>query len=42
MLTDNQIQLFHTFGFLVLRQLFLAGEIATMKREADDIMAETR
>lgn len=42
MLTNNQIQLFHTFGFLVLRQLFLADEIATMKREADDIMAEAR
>ena len=42
MLTADQIDHFHTFGFLHLRQLFTADEVATMKREAEEIMSEAR
>ena len=42
MLTRDQISHFHTFGFVVLRQVFDAGEVAVIRREADEIFAEAR
>ena len=42
MLTTGQIGHFKTFGFLVLRQRFTSDEIATMKREAEEIYVEDR
>ena len=42
MLTQAQISHFHTFGFLVLRQVFDAEEVAVIRREADEIFAEDR
>ena len=42
MLTPGQIAHFETFGFVVLRQVFNAEEVAIMKREADEIFAEDR
>ena len=40
MLTQDQIDHFHTFGFLVLRQLLTQVEAARMKREAEQMMDE--
>ncbi len=40
MLTEEQIQLFRVFGFVVLRQAFDAGEIETLGRHADEIWTE--
>ena len=42
MLTPGQVAHFRTFGFLVLRQLFTPDEVATMKRESDEIFDEVR
>jgi len=42
MLTSGQVAHFEAFGFLVLRQLFTKAEIATVKREAEDIFDELR
>ena len=42
MLTAGQIAHFETFGFLVLRQLLTLDEIATIRREADEIFDEER
>ena len=42
MLTSGQVAHFEAFGFLVLRQLFTKAEIATVKREAEDIFDEFR
>ena len=42
MLTPGQIAHFETFGFLVLRQVFNAKEVAVMRRESDEIFAEER
>ena len=42
MLTPGQVAHFEAFGFLVLRQLFTKAEIATVKREAEDIFDEFR
>ena len=42
MLTQDQISHFHTFGFVVLRQVFDADEVAVIRREADEIFAEDR
>ncbi len=41
-LTPEQVNHFRTFGFLMLRRLFTRDEAATMKVEANDIMAEAR
>ena len=41
-LTCNQKDFFETFGFLAVRQLLSADEVATMLRESDDIMEEVR
>ena len=41
-LTAEQVNHFRTFGFLMLRGLFTRDEAATMKAEANDIMAEAR
>ena len=40
MLTQDQIDHFHTFGFLVLRQLLTQDEAARMKREAEQVMGK--
>ena len=40
MLTPEQIAHFETFGFLVLRKVFTVDEIATIKRESDEIFSE--
>ena len=40
MLTPGQIAHFETFGFLVLRKVFTADEMATIKRESDEIFSE--
>ena len=37
MLTQDQIDHFHPFGFLVLRQVLTQDEVARMKRDADQI-----
>lgn len=42
MLTVEQINHFHTFGFLVLPKLLTADEVATIKREADEILSDAR
>ena len=42
MLSAMQKQYFEVFGFLVLRGVFSATEMATIKREADAILAEGR
>ena len=42
MLTKEQIAHYHTFGFLMLRQLFSAEEAGVMKREAEEIFEEDR
>ena len=42
MLTPGQIAYFETFGFVILRQVFNADEVATIKREVDEIFAEDR
>ncbi len=42
MLTREQISHFDTFGFLVLREVFNADEVAVIRREADEIYAEDR
>ena len=42
MLTPDQIAHFDTFGFLVLPQLFSAAEVAVIKEESEQIMAEAR
>ena len=42
MLTLGQIAHFHTFGFLVLRQLFSAEEMRIIKMESDTIFDEVR
>jgi len=41
-LTAGQIAHFETFGFVVLRQLFTPEEMATIKRESDEIFDEVR
>ncbi len=40
MLTEEQIQHFSVFGFVVLKQAFDAGEIETLGRHADEIWTE--
>ena len=40
MITPDQIADFENFGFLVLRQLLTLDEIATIKREAEEIFQE--
>jgi ectoine hydroxylase-related dioxygenase (phytanoyl-CoA dioxygenase family) len=40
MLTEDQRQFFEAFGFLVLRGVFTADEMATIKRESDEIFAD--
>ena len=40
MLSEEQKRFFETFGFLVLREVFTADELATIKRESDEIFAE--
>ncbi len=42
MLTQEQISHFHTFGFVVLRQVFDPDEVAVIRHEADEIFAEHR
>ena len=42
MLTDEQKNLFKTFGFLVLRQVFTPQEIDQIRRESDRILLENR
>ena len=42
MLTAEQVAHFETFGFLVLRQVFSAQEVATIHKETDDIFDEAR
>ncbi len=42
MLSEAQKQQFDALGFLVLRGLFSPEEMATIKREADEILAEER
>jgi len=42
LLTDGQIAHFQTFGFLVIRDLFSPEEVATIRRECDEIFAEAR
>ena len=42
MLTDGQIAHFDAFGFLFLSQLLTPDEVATMKRESDEIFDEIR
>ena len=42
MLTPGQIAYFETFGFVILRQVFNAEEVAIMRRESDEIFAEDR
>ena len=42
MLTPGQIAHFETFGFVILRQVFNAEEVAIMRRESDEIFAEDR
>ena len=42
MLIPEQILHFETFGFVILRQVFNAEEVAIMRREADEIFAEDR
>ena len=42
MLTSGQIAHFETFGFVILRQVFNAEEVAIMRRESDEIFAEDR
>ena len=41
-LTGDQKDFFETFGFLALRQLLSADEVATILRESNEIMEETR
>ena len=41
-LSDDQKDFFETFGFLALRQLLRPNEVATMLRESNEIMQETR
>ena len=40
MLSEDQKQFFDAFGYLVLRAVFTAEEIATIKRESDEIFEE--
>ena len=40
MLTEEQKQFFDTFGYLVLRDVFTPDEMATIKRESDEIFSE--
>ena len=40
MLSEDQKQFFDAFGYLVLRGVFTAEEIATIKRESDEIFRE--
>ena len=40
MLTGDQKLFFDAFGYLVLRNVFTSDEIATIKRESDDIFRE--
>ena len=40
MLSEDQRQFFDAFGYLVLRDVFTAEEMATIKRESDEIFAE--
>ena len=40
MLSEDQKQFFDAFGYLVLRGVFTAEEIATIKRESDEIFEE--
>ena len=40
MLSEDQKQFFDAFGYLVLRGVFKAEEIATIKRESDEIFRE--
>ena len=40
MLSKDQRQFFETFGYLALRGLFSADEMATIKRESDEIFAD--
>ena len=42
MLTPGQIAFFDTFGYLVLRGLFSAEEMAVIDREFEEVMAEDR
>ena len=42
MLTEEQVAHFETFGFLVLRQVFSAHEVATIRKETDEIFDEAR
>ena len=39
-LSQQQLAHFETFGFLVLRKVFTADEMATIKRESDEIFSE--
>ena len=41
-LSDDQKDFFETFGFLAVRQLLSADEVATMLRESNEIMEEVR
>ena len=40
MLTEEQVAHFETFGFLVLQRLFSAQEVATIRKETDEIFDE--
>ena len=40
MLTEEQKHFFDTFGYIILRDLFASEEIATIKRESDEIFKE--
>ena len=40
MLTEDQKQFFEAFGYLVLRGVFTATEMAAIKRESDEIFHE--
>ena len=42
MITQEQVAHFNTFGFLVLRQVFSADEVATIRRETDEIFDQAR
>ena len=40
MLSEGQKQFFDAFGYLILRGVFTAEEMATIKRESDEIFHE--
>ncbi len=41
-LSEQQVRFFHTFGYLILEQVFAADEMVRFGREADALLAELR